>query len=489
MASEVGTLSAESVSVDGSGPSMGHCVVLARSESLRSIVLCGASALIILAGAEEARASHLFLQRVASGFDRPVFVTAPGGDGERLFIVEQWVTPPTPAVGRIKILDLATLALEPAPFLEIPNVSTRNEGGLLGLAFHPGYATNGLFYVYYQVGDGNGRDTVVEQYQVSADPDLADAGSAVTILEIPQPQTNHNGGWLAFGADGHLYIATGDGGGANDNGVGHTPGIGNSQDTSTMLGKILRIDVDGDDFPSDPNRNYAIPSDNPFVGASGADEIYHYGLRNPYRCGFDRNTGDLYIGDVGQAVREEIDVHPAASPAGVNYGWRLREGTIATPTGGVGGAKPPGAIDPVYEYTHGIGENQGFAVIGGYVYRGPAAALQGRYFFSDNVTSRIWSFVWDGSSPATFDGTNFVDFTDWTGTPQFTPDAGSLTSISSFGEDDAGNLYIVSLDGDVFRLTEHVRVPGLSMSGWALLVSVLAAVGFAAARRPARGTA
>lgn len=453
----------------------------------RSILLVSASVLTLVVGAGETRASHFYLERVATGLDRPVFVTAPVGDDERVFIVEQWESQPNPSVGRIKILDLATLALEPTPFLELPNVSTRNEGGLLGLAFHPQYSTNGLFYVYYQVGDGNVRDTVVERYQVSADPDVADAGSAFTILEIAQPQSNHNGGWLAFGADGYLYLATGDGGGGNDNGSGHTAGTGNAQDTSSLLGKILRIDVDGDDFPSDPDRNYAIPAGNPFVGVSGADEILHYGLRNPYRCSFDRNTGDLYIGDVGQVAREEIDVHPAVSPAGVNYGWRLREGMIATPSGGVGGAKPPGAIDPVYDYTRGFGDSQGYATIGGYVYRGAVDALQGRYFFSDNVNSRIWSFIWDGSSPATFDGTNFVDFIDWTGTPEFTPDVGTLTSISSFGEDAAGNLYIVSLSGHVFRVTQHVRVPGLSSSGWALLVLVMAAAGgLAAARRAAR---
>src|SRR5690606_38231904 len=170
------------------------------------------------------------------------------------------------------------------------------------------------------------------------------------ILSFNQPQPNHNGGWIDFGPnDGYLYIATGDGGGGNDNGTGHTAGTGNAQDTTdNLLGKMLRIDGHGDDFPPDNPRNYAIPEDNPFVGVNGDDEIWSYGLRNPFRSSFDRANGDLWIGDVGQTRREEINYQPADSSGGENYGWRLREGIIPTP-GGVGGSRPEGNVEPIYD--------------------------------------------------------------------------------------------------------------------------------------------
>ena len=168
---------------------------------------------------------------------------------------------------------------------------------------------------------------------------------------------------MGFGPDGYLYVSVGDGGGSDDNDSGHTPGIGNSQDiTNNLLGTVLRIDVDGDDFPSNPNRNYAIPADNPFVNRLGDDEIYVYGMRNPWRCSFDNETGDLYIADVGQNQREEVTVIPAASGGGHNLGWRLREGTIETP-GSVGGNAPADAIDPIYDYQHGNGSFRGLSLI------------------------------------------------------------------------------------------------------------------------------
>jgi glucose/arabinose dehydrogenase len=414
------------------------------------------------------------LERVATGLSRPVFLTAPPGDAERVFIVEQ-------QTGAIRILRLADRTLLPMPFLTVPGLSTGNEQGLLGLAFHPDYASNGLFYVYFTDPDSH-----VVRYQVSGDPDLADATSATPVLSWSQPQSNHNAGWIAFGPDDQLYIASGDGGSSNDSGTGHTSGTGNAQDlTDNLLGKILRIDVDADDFPADPLRNYAIPAGNPFVGVTGDDEIWVYGLRNPWRNSFDRDTGDLYIGDVGQSNCEEIDVQPAASGAGENYGWRLREGVIATPTGGVGGAAPPGAIDPIFDYPHGgatcSGPGAGFSgisVTGGYVYRGPVAELDGRYFFADFGTARLWSLVWDGSDESLFDGTNYTGLTDHTGDPRFTPDVGSISTISSFGEDDAGNLYVLDLDGDVYRLPE----PSV---GLARLAGLAAVVGLARRRRAA----
>jgi hypothetical protein len=307
---------------------------------------------------------------------------------------------------------------------------------------------------------------------------VADAGSAAPVLSIAQPQPNHNGGWIAFGPDGYLYVASGDGGGGDDNDTGHTAGTGNAQDiTNNLLGKLLRLDVDGDDFPADATRNYAIPADNPFAGVVGDDEIWAYGLRNPWRASFDRATGDLYIGDVGQSNREEIDVQPAASAGGENYGWRLREGTIATPTGGVGGTPPPGAIDPIYDYLHGNGPFLGNSVTGGYVYRGPAASLQGHYFFADFIDSRLWSLRWDGSDPSTFDGTNYTELADHTADPDFAPDQGSLVNISSFGEDAAGNLYLVSLGGDVFRITALPAVPALGPVALAAVALLLAGLG------------
>ncbi len=420
-------------------------------------------------------AADFFLERVATGLDRPVFAAAAPGDSSRLFILEQWDDSVSPPVGRVRILDLATLTLLPTPFLEI-EVSNRGEGGLLGLAFHPDYATNGLFYVYYQERLDGGRDTFVERFQVSANPDLADVGTRTPVLEIQQPQTNHNAGWIDFGPDDLLYVALGDGGGGNDSGTGHTPGKGNAQDNDNLLGTIIRIDVDGDDFPADPARNYAIPGDNPFVGVAGRDEIFVYGLRNPFRCAFDRATGDLYIGDVGQNVREEVDVVPAGT-SGANYGWRLREGTIATPSGGVGGPQPLDGVNPIYDYAHGIDPFEGFSVIGGYVYRGPVPSLQGRYFFADNVIPQVFSLVWDGSDPSLNDGTNFTDLVNHTGTPEFTPDAGTIDGPSSFGEDAAGNLYLVDLDGDVFRLTPSGQVPSLSPAGLAALALLIAFLG------------
>jgi len=271
------------------------------------------------------------------------------------------------------------------------------------------------------------------------------------LVEINQPQGNHNAGWIGFGPDGFLYIATGDGGGANDTGGGHTAGIGNSQDiTNNLLGKMLRLDVDSDDFPGDANRNYGIPADNPFVGVNGDDEIFLYGLRNPFRCSFDRMTGDLWIGDVGQNAREEIDVYLFGSNADKNYGWRLREGTIQTPAGGIGGGRPADNVEPVYDYLHNGGSFGGFSTTGGYVYRGPIADLQGLYFFGDFVSQRFWSFRYDGST--TFDGTNFTGLRDWTNIVN--TDVGAINGISSFGEDLAGNLYIVDLAGEVFMITD-----------------------------------
>tara|TARA_R110002049_G_scaffold72490_2_gene187045 strand:+ start:21481 stop:23754 length:2274 start_codon:yes stop_codon:yes gene_type:complete len=379
----------------------------------------------------------LVVQRIASGFSRAIYATAPASDFDRLFVIEQR--------SGIRIVNLDTGITNATPFLSPAGLNTtNNEGGLLGLAFHPDYATNGRFFINMTNTSG---DTEIREYTVSpTNPDIADAASVKTILTLDQPFGNHNGGWLDFGPDGYLYIALGDGGSGND------PG-NRSQNIENLLGKMLRIDIDGDDFPADENKNYAIPASNPFVNVAGADEIWAYGLRNPYRSSFDRETGDLYIGDVGQNRREELNVQPADSAGGENYGWRLREGMIATPTptaNPVGGPKPTGAIDPIYDYTRGIAALQGTSVTGGYVYRGPIDDLHGHYFFGDFVNQRVWGLHFNGDDPSIHGDTNYQGFTDWT--DLLSPDVGTINNVASFGEDAAGNLYIVDYAGEVFAI-------------------------------------
>ena len=266
---------------------------------------------------------------------------------------------------------------------------------MLGLAFHPDYTTTGFFYVNYTDNLG---DTVVARYTVSAkDPNVADPDSAQTVLTQDQPFSNHNGGQVAFGPDGYLYIALGDGGSGGDPQE-------NGQNLNTWLGKILRVDVNGDDFPGDPNRNYAVPPDNPFVSDPNAlDEIWAYGVRNPWRCTFDRVTGDFFIADVGQGAWEEINFQPAASPGGENYGWDVLEGGLHGPQPVPGGNCfedfPQGSCNaflnggstlPVLEYSHSFG----CSVTGGYRYRGQLyPQLDGIYFYSDLCSGIIWGAI------------------------------------------------------------------------------------------------
>ena len=364
--------------------------------------------------------------RIAN-FNFPVAATTAPGDSDRMFIVRQGSS--NNFVPNIRIVNLKTGIANPNPFLSISNVACCNERGLLGLAFHPDYQNNGRFYVNF-TAMGQPLVTTIREYTRS-NPDLADPNSGRTLLTINQPGPNHNGGWMAFGPDGYLYIATGDGTVADND---------NAQTvTNNLLGKILRIDPLGN---NSSNGQYGIPSDNPFVGLVGDDEIWSYGLRNPWRASFDRQTGDLYIADVGGQEREEVNIQPAGSKGGQNYGWDVREGTMGDPL--------PGAIDPFYEYTHGFGPFQGFAIIGGYVYRGPIAAIQGHYFFADNRTSRLWSMKWDGSDPSGHNGTNFTDLIDWTDIVSV--DIGPFTDFASFGEDSEGNLYIVSHAGGIYRV-------------------------------------
>lgn len=374
-------------------------------------------------------------QRVTSGFVRPVGCMMAPGDNNRLFVVEQG--------GTIQIvrLSVGTKTL----FLDISSLlATTGERGLLGLAFHPQYTRNHKFYVNY-TGLDAGATHIVEYQSKPGQPEVADPATARSILKFSQPQANHNGGWLGFGPDGYLYIATGDGGGSYDMAAGHTSLTGNAQDTTdNLLGKLLRIDVNLDDFPGDSIRNYGIPATNPFVGIAGDDEIWAYGLRNPWRCSFDRQTGDLYIGDVGQTLKEEIDFQPHGAAGGRNYGWRLREGTVATPMDGIGGTAPAGAIEPLYDYDHGAHALEGNAVTGGYCYRGPITSLQGIYFFGDYVRGHLWSFRTNGSS--------ITEFKDWT--TALKPSTGTINNVSSFGEDNWGNLYIVDIDGEIYRVVQ-----------------------------------
>ena len=382
---------------------------------LAVVLASGASPLSSSAGTTDlpATAPSSALETVVSGLDQPLFVGHAGDDSGRMFIVERG--------GRIRILRGS--ALESTPFLDIDSKvgSSDSEQGLLGLAFHPTYSSNGLFYVDYT---NNSGDTVVSRFQVSADPGQADPESETVLLTIDQPAPNHNGGMLAFGPDGYLYIGTGDGGGAGDP-------SNNAQNITTLLGKILRIDVDS-------GSPYAIPAGNPYADnpdSSIKKEIWAFGLRNPWRFSFDRGTGDLYIGDVGQGSREEIDYQPASSTGGENYGWRVMEGSQCynAPT-----CDSSGKTMPVAEYGHG--GSGGCSVTGGYVYRGRRSpVLRGTYLYGDYCTGRIWGLVNDPLG-------------DWTSTLLID----ASFNISSFGEDQDGEVYLTDFSGG--RLM-HIVVP------------------------------
>ena len=349
---------------------------------------------------------ELVLTPVATGLSQPLYLTAPAGDG-RLFMVEK--------TGGIRIVKDG--ALLPAPFLDLSGaVSTGSEQGLLSMAFHPDYGSNGFFYVDYTDVDGN---THVTRYSVSAnDADVADPASAKTILTVEQPFANHNGGLLLFGPDGKLYVGLGDGGSGGDP-------LGNGQNLETLLGKILRIDVDA----GDP---YAIPPDNPFVGRAGArGEIWAYGLRNPWRFAFDAKSDRLYIADVGQAAWEEVNVVPA-DEGGRNFGWSTMEGAHCY---GASSCDESGLTLPVLEYGH----DDGCSITGGYVYRGTLAPdVLGRYFYSDFCAGFLRSF--------TFDGTTASTPTTW--------NVGDIGNVQSFGEDAAGELYVLSTNGTAYRVGE-----------------------------------
>lgn len=359
-------------------------------------------------------------EKIAGGFSNPIFVTSPPHDSSRLFVVEQ--------TGRIKIVKNGSVL--PNLFLDISSlISSGGERGLLGMAFHPEYNLNGYFFLNYT--DVGGNSKIVRGKQ-SANPDISDPDSLITILTVPQPFSNHNAGMLAFSPiDGFLYIGLGDGGSGGD------PG-NRAQDSTSLLGKMLRIDIDN-------GLPYTIPADNPYLSFPNVpNEIWAFGLRNPWRYSFDRETGDLYIADVGQSELEEIDFQLSSSPGGVNYGWRLMEGSDCFNP--ATNCNPGNLILPIYEYSH----SGGCSVSGGYVYRGCAIPeLPGAYFFADYCSNEIWSLKYDGA--------NLSELTDWTS--QLVPeDAASFSAIVSFGEDAWGELYIVDRDLDaVYKIVSADR--------------------------------
>ncbi|MGZ6299377.1 MAG: PQQ-dependent sugar dehydrogenase [Candidatus Limnocylindria bacterium] len=352
------------------------------------------------------------LEKVVSGLTSPIGVTSAGDGTGRLFINEQG--------GRIRVVE-PDGALRQEPFVDLSNrVESGGERGLLGLAFHPDFATNGRLFVHYsRAGDGA---TVISELTASADHETASSASERIIFTLKQPFANHNGGQLAFGPDGYLYIGLGDGGSANDP-------FGNGQNRGVLLGKILRIDVDG--APAS-DKAYAIPANNPYAAGgispgAGLPEIWAYGLRNPWRFSFDRATRDLYIGDVGQNAWEEIDRQPAGSAGGENYGWDLFEGTHCSSNCG-----SITAVGPVAEYGH----DAGCSVTGGYVYRGTRQpSLVGTYLFSDYCSGTVWTLGPPGGG--------------------VTPRQLAITDlqVSSFGEGEDGEIFLVDLlDGGLYRV-------------------------------------
>ncbi|NNE44899.1 MAG: T9SS type A sorting domain-containing protein [Gemmatimonadetes bacterium] len=388
---------------------------------------------ILTAGAATALAppctAQITAERIATGLTAPVYATHAPGDASRMFILEQ------PGVVRL----MKDKSLQTAPFLDITSiVNGGGEQGLLGLAFHPQYQSNGYFYVYFIMGSGAGN-SVIRRYSVTSDPDSADAASGTPVFSIPQPFTNHNAGHIAFGSDGYLYFGLGDGGSANDP-------SDRAQNGLDLMGSLCRIDVDGADaYPGDPNNNYAIPPTNPFVGSpSFLDEIWAYGLRNPYRWSFDRLTGDLWIGDVGQDCFEEISFAPGTSTGGENYSWDIMEGPDCfneMPFSCNQGPCGSGLVDPIFSIAHsGV-----IAITGGYVYRGSRIpAIYGEYFFAEFYSGTIQSIRRTGA------GLALADTTDWTAA--LDPPTSNINSIAGFAEDLNGELYILDAGGEMFQI-------------------------------------
>ena len=365
---------------------------------------------------------HVALKPVASGFVDPLLVTNAGDGSRRRFVVEQ--------TGRVWTLERGRTG---TPFLDIRSRVTTggNEQGLLGLAFHPGFKTNGKLYVdYTRAGDGA---TVIDEYRVTTNPNVVSLSTRRQILVIAQPFANHNGGGIAFGPDGYLYVGMGDGGDGGDP-------YDNGQNLNSLLGKMLRIDING----TSTGKAYRVPPTNPLVGRAGADEIWAYGLRNPWRWSFDRLTGDLWIADVGQGAWEEVDRATRASGGGrgVNYGWDDMEGRHCYEP--MTGCLTSGRALPMIEYAHAVSGAHNCSITGGYVYRGVHfALLRGGYFFGDYCSGRIWVVSATGPAQAV---------------ARLLPI--SAPNITSFGQDEDGELYVVSRDGSIRQIVETSRYPG-----------------------------
>lgn len=372
-------------------------------------------------------ADTIAVRRVGTGFVQPLgLVALPDGSG-RVLVLQKG--------GRIRVLDPDTGNIDSVDFLDVSaSISTAGEGGLLGLALSPSFATDRTLFINVTNSSG---DTEIRRFQTfTGSLDQVDASTSDVILTIGQPDTNHNAGWIGFDGSGFLIIPMGDGGGSGDP-------SDFAQNTQTLLGKVSRIDVSGDDFPSDALRDYAIPAGNTFSDpANGLPEIFAVGLRNPFQSSFDPISGDLLIGDVGQAAIEEINRLPM-SDSSFNFGWAVREGTASFK-----GPDQPEFTPPVAEYPRGAGPREGRSVTGGLVYQGPVEALQDTYVFGDFISDNIWGIpVADLTNGQTIAASEFILLNS-----DFVPDQGSMTSITAFGTDETGNLYVVSIGGDVFRM-------------------------------------
>ncbi|MFM9995882.1 MAG: PQQ-dependent sugar dehydrogenase [Phycisphaerales bacterium] len=399
--------------------------------------VAGALLAVCTASAQTPLKAEVFAENLLAA---PVMVTHAPGDFARVFVVE--------LDGHVEIVKDGTLL--PTPFLDISSRVAFGgaERGMYSMAFDPGYAVNGFFYVNY-LGPDPEEDTIIERYRVSGDPDIADPTSAELVLRIPQPPTSiHKGGWMGFGPDGYLHVSTGDGGPQCDP-------SGNAQNLGSLLGKMLRLDVSS--LP------YSIPPSNPFAAGGGRGELWAYGLRNPWRCSFDRASGDLWITDVGQGAQEEINVRLVAEgpPIAPNYGWNCREGFICAtvPPGSCFNAVcPPGCasrayVDPIHSYTHA----SGCAITGGYVYRGCAIPdLRGAYFFGDLCAGSIWSLRYDGKNV-----TELIDRT-----AELLPAGGpTIALVIGFGEDALGELYIGDASPRVWKIVPDEPAPDCNENG------------------------
>lgn len=374
-------------------------------------------------------------------FERPVDYQIANDDTNRVFVVEQ--------AGKIHVFENTPKTQTTTIFLDITAKVSRqgNEEGLLGLAFHPDYTSNGLFYVYYSAADP--RRSVIAQFEVQTnEPNKVDLDSEKIIMEIAQPLSNHNGGQIVFGPDGYLYIALGDGGGAGDP-------EGNGQNLSTVLGSILRIDVD----KTEEGKNYSIPSDNPFVNNNEdkREEIYAYGLRNPWRISFDKETGWLWAADVGQNAWEEINI----IVKGGNYGWNIKEGSYCY--------DPPsdcnetGLIDPIFEYSHSVGNS----ITGGYAYHGTLfSELRGKYIYGDYVMGQIWALEYDGVNESS--NTLLVN---------------SEKNIAAFGLDKEGEIYILAFDGNIYTFVYNGLTTEAPLAFSTSLLAVIVVVSINQKRR------